>query len=969
MRRIIIVFSFIWISILGYSQINDSLKLEKAKNLHEKALDFHKSGNLIEALNPLRQALNLLDTLNMKKTALYAEYRHDLSILYLLGKNDIYRFEKNIQEAIDIYYQVVGESQEYYFSKQCYADGLVMYSRSLGIGDSLDINIALLSNAINVYESIPEYHINKNYISVKNELKIYILYNEIINKYKSENYIESLDLSLQIIQHMDSIGLNNNQIYSDCKHYVGASALVGKNDFEMFENNILEAIDLEYSLTGFSEQYYWYKKCYADGLTRYAKQIDFPQNISINEKAIKIYEAIPQHEVYPNYIESLRNLAVFYKSVNIEKAIALTLKSLQLHRKAKDIKVDSLVTLSNLADYYCDYGNYDKALHYNDIVLNVRESQILPNYDKIRISNLRAASIYRRLNNYEKAIYHSEKSRELALKLYGKESVEYTRSLQNTSVYYLDKGDVVQALEYTKKAYNNSFGDKYDLAHNLATIYSKLNHLDSCYFYAKEAWEISKDLYLKNLQQLSLEDRFHYVCSNRVSLGLTLPRDLLLSHENNEELCRLAYDGILFGKNLIMDCMLGDEAISKLKSINWNSIQSYLDKDEVAIEFWSDKSEDLNTGILIALVLRKEWSSPRVVKISKDKIYRTLNNIEQTTESYLPLYENIWKDIIEVAQLQKGEKVYISLDDILAQIPIESICGYDYNYVGDKYDIVRVTSTRNIPIVREQKTPYEAILYGGLKYDTSPVDIQKESSIHYSSNRSIQENLFELMTDSIVSDLRSTNKYLPWTKEEVDSIYTILSNSKMIKNIRLYEEEKGVEESFKIISGNSPSIIHIATHGVSIQPIELNDMNWVDYYSYCMEHSGLLFSGALNTNVINTDGLKVEDGILRSNEISLLDLSKTDLVVLSACKTGTGGVTPFGLAGLQWAFKAAGVKTLILSLSDVDDAATHMMMVSFYHNLMQGYSKREAFKKVQKALRDSEEFKSFNYWANFVMLD
>lgn len=146
-------------------------------------------------------------------------------------------------------------------------------------------------------------------------------------------------------------------------------------------------------------------------------------------------------------------------------------------------------------------------------------------------------------------------------------------------------------------------------------------------------------------------------------------------------------------------------------------------------------------------------------------------------------------------------------------------------------------------------------------------------------------------------------------------------------------------------------------------------MNWVDYYSYCMEHSGLLFSGALNTNVINTDGLKVEDGILRSNEISLLDLSKTDLVVLSACKTGTGGVTPFGLAGLQWAFKAAGVKTLILSLSDVDDAATHMMMVSFYHKLMQGYSKREAFKKAQKVLRDSEEFKSFNYWANFVMLD
>ena len=69
------------------------------------------------------------------------------------------------------------------------------------------------------------------------------------------------------------------------------------------------------------------------------------------------------------------------------------------------------------------------------------------------------------------------------------------------------------------------------------------------------------------------------------------------------------------------------------------------------------------------------------------------------------------------------------------------------------------------------------------------------------------------------------------------------------------------------------------------------------------------------------------------------------------------------------ALKAAGVKTIILSLNDVDDAATYTLMVTFYNYLIKGYSKREAFKKARKALRDSEEFKSFNYWTNFVMLD
>ena len=826
MSRYITLLVFLFIPILSFSQLNKNTVLEQAMSLRDKALDMHEIGKSTDAITFLKDALTLLESIDMHNTSIYAVYKHDIGMLYLLGSNDFENFEVNMQKAICLKKQH-SKGTDYNYSRMCYADGLSMYARELG----------------------------------------------------------------------------------------------------------------------------------------------FPKNLSIYEKAIEVYENIPQHEVYSNYIETLRDMAVFYKNVNVEKSINLTLKSLQLHRNTKGINVDSLTTLSNLADYYCEYGNYEKALYYNTIVLDTRNKANPKDYNKIRISNLRAASIYYRLEKYEEAINHSKIAENLALKLYGKDSEQYARSLQNTSVYYLGAGDTIQSIKCAQKVYVNPEGDKLDASNNLAAIYGKLNLLDSCLFYAKEAWVLSKELYLENLQQLSLENRFHYVCSNRVSIGMTLPIDLLLSHEKSKELCRLSYDGILFGKNIIMDCMLNNEVDSITKNINWSSIQSYLHEGEVAIEFWTNKNEAFDTGVLIALVLRKEWDSPRLVKLSKDKIYRTINGLEQTTESYLPLFENIWKEIIEVSQLKDGEKVYISLDDILSQIPIESICNYDFDYVGDKYDIVRVSSTRNIPFVREQKIPSEAILYGGLRYDSSPVDIQKENSIYYSSSRSIQENLFDLMTDSIVNDLRSTNKYLPWTKEEVDSIYTILSNSGTIKNIRLYEENKGVEESFKLLSGNSPSIIHIATHGISIQPIELNNMNWFDYYSYCMEHSGLLFSGALNTNIINIDGLKVEDGILRSNEISLLDLRKTDLVVLSACKTGTGGITPFGLAGLQWALKAAGVKTIILSLNDVDDAATYTLMVTFYNYLIKGYSKREAFKKARKALRDSEEFKSFNYWTNFVMLD
>jgi CHAT domain-containing protein len=221
--------------------------------------------------------------------------------------------------------------------------------------------------------------------------------------------------------------------------------------------------------------------------------------------------------------------------------------------------------------------------------------------------------------------------------------------------------------------------------------------------------------------------------------------------------------------------------------------------------------------------------------------------------------------------------------------------------------------------------------------------------------------------DTIISYLRSNTKYLPWTKLEVDSIKDILLHNTRYFDVMLFQGEKGTEESFKSFSGSSASIIHIATHGFNIHPPREN-MRWYDYYVYCMEHTGLLLSGALD-KYDNKDVLRTEDGFLRSSEISTLDLSKTDLLVLSACKSGLSGQTPIGNAGLLRAFKAAGVGTILMTLDDIDDAATCQMMVAFYKYLSNGYTKREAFKKSRQELRESDLFNNFNYWGNFVLID
>ena len=138
-----------------------------------------------------------------------------------------------------------------------------------------------------------------------------------------------------------------------------------------------------------------------------------------------------------------------------------------------------------------------------------------------------------------------------------------------------------------------------------------------------------------------------------------------------------------------------------------------------------------------------------------------------------------------------------------------------------------------------------------------------------------------------------------------------------------------------------------------------------------LTRSGLLFAGAQNSFEGKEIPSDVEDGILTAKDISRMDLRGTDLVVISACQSGLGEVTGDGVFGLQRGFKKAGAQSIVMSLWEVDDDATRVMMTSFYENLAKGRSKYEAFREAQKYLRkyDKGKYDSPEYYAAFVLLD
>ena len=194
----------------------------------------------------------------------------------------------------------------------------------------------------------------------------------------------------------------------------------------------------------------------------------------------------------------------------------------------------------------------------------------------------------------------------------------------------------------------------------------------------------------------------------------------------------------------------------------------------------------------------------------------------------------------------------------------------------------------------------------------------------------------------------------------------------------VYKESEATEESIKQLDGRTtPYVLHLATHGFFFPDPKQEIPNDIfaeqgksKIYKASddpMMRSGLLLAGANNYWGKTAGNTTTEDGILTASEISNLDLSACQLVVLSACETGLGEVKGSeGVFGLQRAFKMAGVKNIIMSLWKVPDAQTAELFDVFYTECFAGKTIHEAFQSAQSQMKAKY---SPYYWAGFVLLE
>lgn len=406
-------------------------------------------------------------------------------------------------------------------------------------------------------------------------------------------------------------------------------------------------------------------------------------------------------------------------------------------------------------------------------------------------------------------------------------------------------------------------------------------------------------------------------------------------------------------KSLVSNSLSGFSTVSLP---TFASLKQNLRENEVMLDFfpyYEFISYDTYHVYYAVSITTKESQAPKFLKLSRvEQIDELLRNCKLYDAKNLVFYSEIWKKIERY--ISKKKKILISPTLNLNKVNFGAIsCGA--KRLGDVYQLASISSLNSLfqrDCVKDSAKKSIA-LFGGIDYDAS-ISVNKKN-VQDTSKTKLDRSGFD---------------YLPETLNEVTDISDLLAG---VMNTTVYSGQKATEAQFKLLSRHSPSVIHISTHGFYLKGKGLKapffkNLSLSSKITYKMSKCGLLFSGANNAwNGIYAQDVE-EDCILTAAEVEKMDLSDTELVVLSACDTGLGDCESIdGVYGLSRAFKIAGAHTIVMTLWKINDLVTKEFMCEFYSQIKEGLEYHEAFRIAQKRLR--LKYQDPLLWAPFVIID
>jgi CHAT domain-containing protein len=161
---------------------------------------------------------------------------------------------------------------------------------------------------------------------------------------------------------------------------------------------------------------------------------------------------------------------------------------------------------------------------------------------------------------------------------------------------------------------------------------------------------------------------------------------------------------------------------------------------------------------------------------------------------------------------------------------------------------------------------------------------------------------------------------LPGARREVEEIADWLASDPQSGPARrVLTGERATKEAVLAAISEKPQLIYLAAHGIAEAEEPLDGF------------------------------IALSGGRLSAREVQST-LTDASMVVLSACQTGLGRAHPGGVIGLARGFQLGGAATVVMSLWNVDDEATRLLMTEFMKRVGHA-SPSEALRQAMLALR------------------
>jgi CHAT domain-containing protein len=196
--------------------------------------------------------------------------------------------------------------------------------------------------------------------------------------------------------------------------------------------------------------------------------------------------------------------------------------------------------------------------------------------------------------------------------------------------------------------------------------------------------------------------------------------------------------------------------------------------------------------------------------------------------------------------------------------------------------------------------------------------------------------------------------FAPFTRagfpeDTAGTFYSILPASKdEVENLKgqVLTDSAATKKSFLRLSNSYP-LLHLATHASVNNDTPAH--SYIAFYPHDRDYK--LYAG----------------------EIASLRLDSVQLVILSACETGTGKlVKGEGLMSLSRAFAYAGCPDIITSLWKAEDRTTSFITQRLHYYLDKRYSKDLALQQAKLDFLKSNEidprYKTPDYWAHLIYI-